>query len=146
MAPRLPVLLVVTLGAMLGLGAYTFQFAKGLAYLSNEPTACANCHIMDDHLGSWLKSSHHTRAVCNDCHTPPDFVGKWVTKADNGWNHSVRFTLQDFAEPIRIRAVNQDKVEQNCIRCHGELTNDIRHAAGIRCTHCHAGVGHGPRR
>jgi cytochrome c nitrite reductase small subunit len=146
MATKLPLLLALGLGTLAGLGAYTFQFAKGLAYLSDEPAACANCHIMDDYLDSWLKSSHHTRAVCNDCHTPQHVIGKWVSKADNGWNHSVRFTLQDFAQPIRIRPVNMDAVETNCVRCHAELTNDIRHAGGTTCVHCHSGVGHGPRR
>jgi cytochrome c nitrite reductase small subunit len=146
MGSRLSVLFALALGTMAGLGAYTFQFARGLAYLSNDPAACANCHIMNDHLDSWLTSSHHTRATCNDCHTPHSFFGKWITKADNGWNHSVRFTLQDFAQPIRIRGINLVKVEQNCQRCHSELTNEIRHAGPMTCTHCHAGVGHGPRR
>src|SRR5688500_20333424 len=104
MRSRLPFMSAVAAGLLLGLGAYTFQFAKCLAYLSNRPEACANCHIMNDHLDSWLKSSHHTRAVCNDCHTPHSFFGKWITKADNGWNHSVKFTLQNFAQPIRIRS------------------------------------------
>ena len=127
MGPRLPLVLTVAAGILLGLGAYTFQFAKGLAYFSNRPEECANCHIMNDQLDSWLKSSHHTRAVCNDCHTPHNFFGKWITKADNGWNHSVKFTLQNFSQPIRIRAINAMRVEQNCIRCHGEFTGDIRH-------------------
>jgi hypothetical protein len=47
----------------LGLGTYTLQFAKGLSYLSNDPTQCANGHIMKDHLDSWQKSSHHGRAA-----------------------------------------------------------------------------------
>jgi cytochrome c nitrite reductase small subunit len=139
-------ILAVVVGLLLGIGAYTFQFAKGLAYLSNEPEACANCHIMNDHLDSWTKSSHHTRAVCNDCHTPHNFFGKWITKADNGWNHSVKFTFQTFGDPIRIRPINEGKVQQNCVRCHGELTGDIRHSGESRCIRCHAGVGHGPRR
>jgi cytochrome c nitrite reductase small subunit len=137
---------------MFGVGAYTFHFADGLAYFSNDPNACANCHIMRDHLDSWQKSSHHARAVCNDCHTPPGLVQKLVTKADNGWNHSVKFTLQNFDDPIRIRAVNLERLEENCLRCHQDLVGDIRAAAGhggeaeMRCVHCHAGVGHGPRR
>jgi cytochrome c nitrite reductase small subunit len=146
MGSRLPLILTLVVGMLLGIGAYTFQFAKGLAYLSNQPEACANCHIMNDHLDSWTKSSHHTRAVCNDCHTPNNFFGKWITKADNGWNHSVKFTLQNFRDPIRIRVINAEKVQENCIRCHGELTGDIRHAGEMSCTRCHAGVGHGPRR
>jgi cytochrome c nitrite reductase small subunit len=147
---RLPVLLALTCGLFLGLGTYTFQFAKGLAYFSNNPDACANCHIMNDYLSGWQKSSHHGEAVCNDCHAPQGALSKLINKADNGWNHSVKFTLQNFAEPIRIRAINFEVVEANCVRCHQELTRDIRELRGrhgeTRCTKCHAGVGHGPRR
>lgn len=85
-------LLSALIGVFLGLGAYTFQFARGFAYFSNDPNACANCHIMNDQLDSWQKSSRHGRAVCNDCHTPQALIPKLVTKAENGWNHSVKFT------------------------------------------------------
>jgi cytochrome c nitrite reductase small subunit len=139
-------------GVLLGVGFFTFHFAEGLAYFSNNPNACANCHIMREYLDSWQKSSHHARAVCNDCHSPRHLVGKLWTKADNGWNHSVKFTLQTYSDPIRIRSVNSERLRANCIRCHEELTADIRmapahaRAADLDCVHCHAGVGHGPRR
>ena len=38
------------LGIALGLGAYTFAYAKGWSYLTNNPQACANCHVMNEHL------------------------------------------------------------------------------------------------
>lgn len=136
-------------GVFLGLSGYTFQFAKGFAYFSNDPNACANCHIMNGQLDSWLKSSHHGQAVCNDCHTPQALIPKLITKAENGWNHSVKFTMQNFAEPIRIRAVNAERLLENCIRCHQELVREIHGGTPdgeARCTKCHLGVGHGPRR
>jgi cytochrome c nitrite reductase small subunit len=151
--PRtLPGLLSGLVGVMLGVGAYTFHFAEGLSYFSNDPEACANCHIMNDHLESWEKSSHHVRAVCNDCHMPHALLPKLITKADNGWNHSVKFTLQNFADPLRIRSHNLEVVRENCIRCHAAVVEDIRDLPGheeageLACIHCHAGVGHGPRR
>ena len=135
-------------GVMTGVGTYTFQYAEGLSYFSNDPNACANCHIMRDHLDSWQKSSHHGRAVCNDCHTPHALLPKLITKADNGWNHSVKFTLQNYADPIRIRPVNAVRLQENCVRCHADLTADIRHAysGDVTCVRCHRGVGHGPNR
>jgi hypothetical protein len=36
-------------GILIGLGGYTFIYAKGYSYLTNEPAACANCHVMRDH-------------------------------------------------------------------------------------------------
>ena len=135
-------------GALVGVSFFTFHFAEGLSYFSNDPNACANCHVMREYLDSWQKSSHHGHAVCNDCHSPHAVIPKLWTKADNGWNHSVKFTLQSFGDPLRIRAVNTERLRENCVRCHEALVEDIRHAPGpeLDCVHCHAGVGHGPRR
>lgn len=33
-------------GAVVGIGGFTFVYARGGAYLTNDPTACANCHVM----------------------------------------------------------------------------------------------------
>jgi len=143
MKSKLPLVLFALTGVLFGVGGYTFQFAKGLSYFSNDPNACANCHLMNDYLDSWQKSSHHGRAVCNDCHAPHSLIPKLITKAGNGWNHSVKFTLQNFAEPIRIRAVNAEVLQANCLYCHQEFVSEIR--AETHCTRCHLGVGHGPR-
>lgn len=139
------------LGATLGLGIYTFWYGEGLSYFSNDPRACANCHIMRDHLDSWQKASHHAVATCNDCHVPHDFFGKWLSKAANGFWHSKGFTLQDFPEPIRIKPANAQALQQNCIGCHEQIVHDIRMLGSAgqdenQCVRCHAAVGHGPPR
>jgi hypothetical protein len=36
------------LGAALGLCSYTFACARGWAYMTNDPLACANCHTMNE--------------------------------------------------------------------------------------------------
>lgn len=43
---RAGIVLSVLVGLMLGLGYYTWTFAEGGSYFSNDPKACANCHIM----------------------------------------------------------------------------------------------------
>ncbi|MGH9662086.1 MAG: cytochrome c nitrite reductase small subunit [Bryobacteraceae bacterium] len=134
-------ILSLLVGAMAGVGLYTFHYAQGLAYFSNDPNACANCHLMREYLDSWQKSSHHGRAVCNDCHTPHALVPKLIAKAENGWRHSVKFTLGTFEEPLRIRPSNAANLRANCIGCHGELVAEIE--SGVSCVRCHAGVGHG---
>ena len=41
----LPALVVgASLGVIAGIGGYTFVYAKGASYLTNDPAACANCH------------------------------------------------------------------------------------------------------
>ena len=52
-------------GVAVGLAAYTFVYAKGYSYLTNDPAACANCHVMQAQYDAWMKSSHHSVAACN---------------------------------------------------------------------------------
>lgn len=92
----------VQMGRVGGVGGYTFGYADGVSYLSDDPRACVNCHMMRDQYESWLRSSHHAVATGNDCHLPRDPIGQWLAKTRHGWNHSVAFTLGRFPEPIRI--------------------------------------------
>lgn len=144
-------LAAILLGIPLGVGLFTFRYAEGLSYLSNNPRTCINCHIMNDEYNAWEKSGHHHVATCNDCHVPHDFIGKYMAKARNGWNHSRAFTMQDFPEPIMIGPVNARILQDNCVRCHEPLVADTllrspEHAGGVACVHCHKNVGHGPSR
>jgi cytochrome c nitrite reductase small subunit len=139
-------------GVAIGIGGYTFVYAEGASYLSNDPEACVNCHIMRDEFTAWQGSSHHAVAACNDCHTPHDFVGKYWTKAEHGFRHSKGFTFQDFHEPIRMKESSERVVLRNCVRCHEMAVDDITapwagHGAREEtndCLRCHAGAGHGP--
>jgi cytochrome c nitrite reductase small subunit len=143
--------LSVLIGAALGAGGYTVNYAEGTSYLSSDPTACVNCHIMRDKYDGCQKASHHAVATCNDCHVPHDFIPKYLVKAENGFWHSKGFTLQDFHEPIQLRTVSSRILNTNCLKCHESLVGDVLgHAAADEratlCTHCHASVGHGPSR
>src|SRR6187397_1329206 len=106
------------LGALSGLGLFTFDYAEGTSYFSTNPSACANCHIMNEQYDSWQKAGHHQAATCVDCHLPHDFVPKYLAKADHGYRHSKAFTLQNFHEPIQITARDKVIVQENCVRCH----------------------------
>jgi cytochrome c nitrite reductase small subunit len=137
----------VAIGVGAGVGGYTFIYAKGASYLTNDPAACDNCHIMNEQYDGWAKSSHRSVAVCNDCHTPHDFLGKYMTKALNGFHHSLAFTTQRFDEPIQITPRNHAITEQACRRCHAEVVQMIDllpngREGALKCTGCHASVGH----
>ncbi len=143
----LPWIACLAMGVLIGAGVYTFHYAEGLAYLSNDPKACMNCHIMREHYDSWVRSSHHAASTCNDCHVPHAFPDKYLVKMDNGWNHSKKFTLQNFKEPIRIRPGNLRELQHNCIECHQVVVQDIAGHQDVeqgdaRCTQCHRSVGH----
>lgn len=147
MARWLPWVLAVVAGMLLGTGMYTFFYAHGLSYLSNDPKACMNCHIMQDHYDSWVRTSHHAVATCNDCHVPHRFPEKYLVKMQNGWNHSRAFTLQNVRQPIRIRASNLRALQHNCIHCHAVTIQEIASHRDVeegraRCTDCHRSAGH----
>lgn len=140
------VIVGVLLGAAAGLGAYTFIYAEGASYMTNDASACANCHVMQDHYDAWRKSSHHAVAVCNDCHAPHDFFGKYQTKAINGFNHSLAFTTGRFPEPIQITERNLRITEAACRHCHQDIVQAIdtvhRPEGTLSCVRCHSSVGH----
>jgi cytochrome c nitrite reductase small subunit len=139
--------IALSVGGVLGLGLFTFQYAEGLSYFSTDPRACANCHIMNDQYSSWSKGPHHAGATCVECHLPHDFVDKYLAKAENGYHHSKGFTLEDFHEPIMIKPKNAMILQKNCLRCHGGFVHDILPAgkadSDSGCVHCHRRAGHG---
>jgi cytochrome c nitrite reductase small subunit len=146
---RALVLSGIAFGVLIGIGGYTFIYARGAAYLTNDPAACMNCHIMREQYEGWVKSSHRSVAVCNDCHTPHNVVGKYTTKAINGFNHSFAFTSGHYPDQIHIGPRNRRVTESACRSCHVDVVEAID-AAGTRgghpqdteCLRCHRTVGH----
>ena len=58
---RALLLFTLLIGGIVGLGAFTFVYAEGASYLSNDPGACVNCHIMQDVFDRW---NHGTHKAC----------------------------------------------------------------------------------
>ncbi len=136
----------MAMGSAMGVGLFTFVYARGASYLNNDPATCANCHIMNEQFAGWSRGSHHQAAVCNDCHTPHDFIGKYMTKGINGYHHSLAFTTGNFHEPIQIKERNQNITEQACRSCHADIVQEIdtNHTGKdeLACIRCHRSVGH----
>jgi cytochrome c nitrite reductase small subunit len=149
----------LAIGACVGLGGFTFVYARGYSYLTDNPAACANCHVMSEQFAGWSRGSHRRVAVCNDCHTPASMVGKYSTKASNGFWHSYYFTFGGFPDPIQMTPRNRAITEAACLKCHAEITSSItaplgrpippagaaaggHTGTGISCVRCHASVGH----
>ncbi|HXK60804.1 MAG TPA: cytochrome c nitrite reductase small subunit [Acidobacteriota bacterium] len=132
-------------GAAIGVGAYTFIYARGSSYLTDNPAACANCHIMTSYYDGWLKGSHKNAAVCNDCHTPDGIVSKYASKASNGFWHSFGFTTGRFHEPLQIKSHNQKITNAACKKCHETIVESLNFhspSSPVSCIQCHASVGH----
>ena len=139
--------LALLVGGGGGVGAYTFIYADGGAYLRDDAAACANCHIMQSNYDAWIKSSHRTVASCNDCHAPHSSLpAKLWVKGRNGLNHSLAFTTGRFHEPIQITRRNRIVTEAACRYCHQEIVSSIdpvgQTDGELSCIRCHDDVGH----
>lgn len=145
---RLLVVVACVIAIPVGIGAFTFVYAKGFSYLSTDPRACVNCHVMNQQYDAWLKSGHRHVATCVECHLPHAGLAKWAAKADQGFRHSAAFTLQNFKEPIEITPRDRLIVQANCVRCHEDFVHAVFASPGpprqeLDCLHCHARAGHG---
>lgn len=133
-------------GLALGLAALTFRISNAASYLSDDPVACINCHIMVPQYATWARSSHRAVATCNDCHVPhSNPVAKLAFKAMDGSRHAALFTLRMEPQVIRISAGAVRVVQVNCVRCHADTMEMVRLADRRErtCWSCHEGVPHG---
>lgn len=135
-------------GAMAGLGAYVLVLSNAVSYMSDDPKACINCHIMRPQYATWQHSSHARAASCNDCHVPHDSTfKKYWFKANDGLRHSLLFTLRKERQVIQAIPESQHVIQANCVRCHTTVVEDVAdkvHSASDRsCIECHREVPHG---
>jgi len=139
-----------------GFFIYVLNISKATSYLTSEPGACINCHVMNTQYATWQHSSHAKAATCADCHLPHEGVGKYVAKARDGFNHAMAFTFKTYKNAIVISDDGAKRVQDNCISCHASLTSvmalnsDVNHRyddesvkTGRRCWECHKEVPHG---
>jgi len=149
---KLPV--AIALGIALGLVIYLFKISNASSYLSDSPTTCINCHVMNPQYASWFHSSHRENATCNDCHVPHDNVlNKYFFKMKDGLRHSSMFALRLEPQVIQIKSAGLAVVQENCKRCHENVNNKVntinvtaeskQHGEGKLCWDCHQEVPHG---
>ena len=95
--------LCILVGTLLGTGAFTVRYAEGFSYLSNDPKACVNCHIMRDQYDGWQKASHHAVAspllnvarACQTCHRYPEEEIKARAEAIQARNKALMDRAED---------------------------------------------------
>jgi cytochrome c nitrite reductase small subunit len=133
--------LAALVGAAAGIGGYTFVYARGNSYMTDDPSACANCHVMQSHYDGWRRGPHHAAAVCNDCHTPSNPAAKYVIKALNGYHHSSAFTSGNYPDAIMMRPTSRAIVEAQCRNCHADMVAAMG-GGDVSCIRCHESVGH----
>jgi cytochrome c nitrite reductase small subunit len=146
---------IITLGILVGLGLLIFRVSNASSYLSNDPRACINCHVMTTQYASWQRSSHARVATCSDCHVPhTNFIATYMFKASDGLRHATMFTFRLEPQVIQIKEAGSNVVQGNCLRCHGDrvhqtyLTRSIslderKEGVGKYCWDCHRETPHG---
>lgn len=138
------------------MGFHLIEESKATSYLSSDPAACISCHVMESYYASWQRSSHAQRATCVDCHLPADdYIDKYASKARDGWNHSLAFTLDTYGKRLLISDDGARRVQENCIRCHATQSQSLARGSeghyafgsetlgGRNCWDCHRLVPHG---
>jgi cytochrome c nitrite reductase small subunit len=135
-------------GLCVGGGAYLATISEAASYLSDEPEACINCHIMVPQYSTWQHSSHGRVTTCNDCHVPQDSTWrKYWFKANDGLRHSALFTLRMERQVIEAIPESKEVIQKNCIRCHESVVSQamtpIGHDFERPCVECHREVPHG---
>lgn len=146
---------IILLGATIGSLAYLIYISRMTSYLSDDPSACVNCHIMAPYFQSWQKSSHQPWTNCNECHVPHNnAANKYLFKAKDGLFHASVFTLRMEPQVLRPRDASYEVIMDNCIRCHTQLNTEFvktgmigyaqtKDGGGKACWDCHREVPHG---
>ena len=145
---------IIVLGIMTGLVIHTLNISNAASYLSDNPQACVNCHVMYPEYASWEKGSHGRITTCNDCHVPQDnVIRKYAFKASDGIRHASMFTFKMEPQVIKIKDAGRKVVQENCIRCHANYLHpvslrsigakSIYNESEILCWDCHRETPHG---
>ena len=141
---RLVLVCLLLLGVPVGVGAFTFVYAKGFSYLSTDPRACVNCHVMNEQYDAWLKSGHRHAATCVECHLPHAGSG------EVGGQGGPRVPALGGVHAAELQGADRDHGarsadgQENCVRCHAELGSRLLATAGPageRSTACTATPG-----
>jgi cytochrome c nitrite reductase small subunit len=154
MNAKLKIGILTLSGIIAGLAAYTLYASRAWAYLSDQPSACVNCHIMAPYYATWSHSSHGRDVTCSDCHIPHDNPArKWYFKSTDGIKHAAAFTLRKEPQVIQAKPGSDNIIRQNCIRCHTQLNTEFVKTGrteapakmadeSTRCWHCHRNIPH----
>jgi cytochrome c nitrite reductase small subunit len=144
---------VFLIAVITGLGLFMSKEAELVSYMSDDPMACVNCHVMTPVYNSWMNSSHREWASCNDCHVPHNNIfNQYYFKAKDGLFHASIFTLRAEPEVMFMREESENVVQNNCIRCHLQQVTQTKYNGWIddhsknrterHCWSCHQEVPH----
>jgi cytochrome c nitrite reductase small subunit len=98
---------------------------------------------MDYQYDAWLKTGLHRSIKCVDCHLPNNNpVNHFVWKGIDGMKDVIYFYGRLYGDDIRASSHAVGVINDNCIRCHGEMVSRMSTGDGITCWSCHRRVNH----
>lgn len=106
---------------------------------------CGQCHVMDEQVDTYLHSAHRLGATCGDCHIPHSLVYGATYKAYTGTRDIVAVVTDTAPKEIRVTKLGQDILQENCLRCHGQMleqVGDTKRDGGRYCFDCHRSTPH----
>jgi len=141
------ILVAAAIGLLAGIAIFGVKYSAMTSYLSSDPKACVNCHVMQPEYDAWSRGPHRSVATCDDCHLPHDnVVAKYSVQIQDGILHGYKFTTDSYPTNIKIRDSSLQVVNSTCLSCHGTMTSSLHEplkpGETITCTHCHQNVGH----
>lgn len=133
----------IGIGIIIGMGGVVVRISNAVSYLSDDPAACINCHVMTDAYATWKRGSHGRFTLCNDCHVPhSNPVAKYAFKAKDGMRHSYVFTFRLEPQVLELSEGAKPVIQANCVRCHTAQMQDVR-LPGVserKCWDCHNNI------
>lgn len=152
---RCKMIAIILAGMISGGGVLLLYMLRAHTYLTDDPAACVNCHIMAPYYATWFHSSHSRNATCNDCHVPHEnAIKKWTFKGMDGMRHVGVFLMKGEHQVIQALPESAQVIMNNCIRCHTQLNTEFvstgridymkaQMGEGKACWDCHRDVPHG---
>ncbi|MCD7973749.1 MAG: ammonia-forming cytochrome c nitrite reductase subunit c552 [Candidatus Azobacteroides sp.] len=105
--------------------------SRAHSFLSEEPAACVNCHIMTPYYQSWNHSSHAQWETCNDCHVlQENLLTKYTLKTKDGIYHTIVLTIRGEAGSVkysnRLITSPLKNINNTCQTCHRDSEENLR--------------------
>ncbi|AEG16277.1 cytochrome c nitrate reductase, small subunit [Desulfofundulus kuznetsovii DSM 6115] len=117
---------------------------KAVVSYTDRPEFCISCHVMEPQYETWFHSSHRQWASCSDCHVPhQNLAAKLVGKGIDGTRDFYLFYTNQVPDPIHLSDRGGRIVRENCLRCHGDLMENVIDREDRDCWECHRSVPHG---
>lgn len=111
----------------------------------SEAKFCGKCHAMDFQVNSYLHSPHAGEANCGDCHDPHALVTGSMYAAFTGSRDVYRVVTNTTPKEIRATNLSKKILQENCLRCHGDIMGDIGDTSkngSVYCFQCHRSIVH----